>query len=68
MGEDVFGDGLLVRQTLDQDNDLRLANGVHALSGHVPALPVDVCQKTPSFSEQICRQSAESGETSKTFK
>lgn len=45
MGEDVFGDGLLVGQTLQQDDHLRLAHGVHALSCHVPALPVHVCGK-----------------------
>lgn len=43
MGEDVFGDGLLVRETLEQDDHLCLADGVHALSGHIPTLPVHVC-------------------------
>lgn len=45
MGEDVFGDGLLVRETLQQDDHLCLADGVHALSGHIPTLPIHVCRK-----------------------
>lgn len=43
VGKDVFGDGLLVWQTLEQDDHLRLAHGVHALCCHIPALPVHVC-------------------------
>lgn len=45
VGEDVFGHGLLVGQTLQQDDHLRLAHGMHALRCHVPALPVHVCGK-----------------------
>lgn len=43
VGEDVFRDGLLVGETLEQDDHLCLADGVHALSGHVPTLPVYIC-------------------------
>lgn len=43
VGEDVFRDGLLIRETLEQNDHLRLANGVHALSRHVPTLPVYIC-------------------------
>ena len=42
VGEDVPGDGLLVGQTLQQDHHLRLAHRMHALGGHVPALPVHI--------------------------
>lgn len=40
VGEDIFGDGFLVGQTLEQDDHLCLADGVHAFSRHVPTLPV----------------------------
>lgn len=43
MGEDVFGDGLLIWQTLEENDDLGLADGMHPFSRHVPALPVYVC-------------------------
>ena len=41
--EDVLRDGLLVRQTLEQNDNLRLSDSVHALRRYVPALPVNVC-------------------------
>lgn len=41
--EDIFGDSLLVRETLEQNDHLCLADGVHALRRHVPALPVYIC-------------------------
>lgn len=44
VGEDVFRDGLLVRKTLEQDDHLRLADSMHALSRHIPTLPVYVCE------------------------
>lgn len=43
VGEDVFGDGLLIWQTLEENDDFGLADGVHPFSRHVPALPVYVC-------------------------
>ena len=43
VGEDVFRDGLLIGETLEQDDHLRLAHGVHSFSRHIPALPVHVC-------------------------
>ena len=43
VGEDVFRDGLLVRETLEQNDHLRLADGMHAFSRHIPALPVYIC-------------------------
>lgn len=42
VGEDILGDGLLIGQTLKQDDDLRLAHSVHPFGRHVPALPVDI--------------------------
>lgn len=41
--EDVFRDGLLVGQTLEQNDHLCLTNGMHALRRHVPTLPVYIC-------------------------
>lgn len=43
VGEDVFRDCLLIWQTLEQNDNLRLADSVHAFGRHVPALPVYVC-------------------------
>lgn len=43
VGEDVFRDGLLVGETLEQNDHLGLADGVHALRRHVPTLPVYIC-------------------------
>lgn len=43
VGEDVFRDGLLIRETLEQNDHLCLADGVHALRCHVPTLPVYIC-------------------------
>lgn len=45
VSEDVFGDGLLVWETLEQDDHLCLAHGVHALCCHVPTLPVHIFGK-----------------------
>lgn len=42
MREDVLGYGLLVRETLQQDDHLSLTHGVHTFGRHVPTLPVDV--------------------------
>lgn len=43
VGEDVFRDGLLIRETLEQNDHLCLADGMHAFSRHIPALPVYIC-------------------------
>lgn len=43
VGEDVFGDGLLIGETLEQNDHLCLADGVHAFGRHIPALPVHIC-------------------------
>lgn len=44
MGEDVFRDGLLVGETLEQNDHLGLADSMHAFSRHIPALPVYICR------------------------
>lgn len=43
VGEDVFRDGLLIGETLEENDHLRLADGMHALGCHVPTLPVYIC-------------------------
>lgn len=43
MGEDVFRDGLLIRKTLEQNDHLRLTDGMHPLGRQIPALPVYIC-------------------------
>lgn len=43
MVKDILRQTFLIRQTLQQNDDLRLPHRVHAFSGETPALPVHIC-------------------------
>lgn len=43
VAENVFGEAFLLRQALQQHHHLHLAQSVHPLCRHAPALPVDIC-------------------------
>lgn len=43
MVKDILRQTFLIRQTLQENDDLRLPHGVHALRGETPALPVHIC-------------------------
>lgn len=46
VAEDIFGDGFLVRDTLEENHHLGLTYRVHPFGRHVPALPVHVWRIT----------------------
>lgn len=41
--ENVFREAFLFRQALKQHHHFHLANGMHSLCCHTPALPVHIC-------------------------
>lgn len=43
MVKDILRQTFLIRQTLQENDNLRLPHGVHALRGETPALPVHIC-------------------------